>query len=912
MAFDANFAFVGSFSQGFINAALRAYQANLLPPTTVTLPTLVTVDGTSVGMDGTMIVLPPQVSLEARSDNLVTVMLGVAGTVMLTGGGQFAQAEIILETTLLVGLVTNVQTVGSAHSITVGIDLSAASVTFVDVGVFVGPPLIPLFTSVFGSPDVLNVLTQAVRAIPSSLLQVTPGGFSLPIAINQTYQPPGGSIFFPDTLFAFQFDVQRIVARPVNSTNPGAGALVVGVDTTKPVSTFGDQSQLVDLNTTLGPAGNVVDEEPSGATFTGGGLVNHESDIAIAVNGTWLSSIVNNVISPQLASKFPEPLADNHLSFGANALNLNFGTFNPPLNSPWSPPIPTSAAVNGIIITADLVYHSGTLDRDANGYYIASSGGIETKAQLTADAAAIQLTSSVEDPPEPPPLPSGVAVGTVSFSANPAGAQIGLDNYLVILGLGASNYRSRILEIGQHTIATNPAFFQSWNTIGNVSIDNPSSASANLTVNGDGAITLQQSNWNPYVDNNRWTIGLISTGVKVPWYIAPILFFVGSTISSFPGGMAALGILGGFIANQNNKAAGPLASALNSEALLQDTILNLPDTSAPLWDVEIADFAFSPEGVGLYVDVGIATSESLAYAGGFVGNIPYLLVTNQEVTDPTSVPDFQGPSGFPVRFDGTFSWPVLRIPDSGGNLEWDVQYLNPIGVVLKVPPGLFNPQDPSVYVEWTVVRTDTNAVLISKTLGIGQGDSPANIFSINIDHASAALQAADGFSISCRLFRPHTTSIEEIFNISIGIPIQDIYDRNHPYVQWGGNGVTYVAAGYPFWDAVPKGVIPQRWVKSLRQSRIHRTDVWRGGGRCLVANMPFYVGIPKKGPGKGMSDWSNMIGNLSSGWTYIDTLPISLDSVRQNRNLARGVLCDYCFFGGPTKTQLRTDFPFMV
>lgn len=44
-------------------------------------------------------------------------------------------------------------------------------------------------------------------------------------------------------------------------------------------------------------------------------------------------------------------------------------------------------------------------------------------------------------------------------------------------------------------------------------------------------------------------------------------------------------------------------------------------------------------------------------------------------------------------------------------------------------------------------------------------------------------------------------------------------------------------------------------------------------------------------------------------FTYLDTLPISLADVAKDRNLARGVLCDYCFFGGPTRTTLRTDFP---
>ena len=41
----------------------------------------------------------------------------------------------------------------------------------------------------------------------------------------------------------------------------------------------------------------------------------------------------------------------------------------------------------------------------------------------------------------------------------------------------------------------------------------------------------------------------------------------------------------------------------------------------------------------------------------------------------------------------------------------------------------------------------------------------------------------------------------------------------------------------------------------------------------------------------------------------MDSLPVSLEDVARDRELAPGVLCDYCFFGGPSKTALRDDFP---
>jgi hypothetical protein len=66
------------------------------------------------------------------------------------------------------------------------------------------------------------------------------------------------------------------------------------------------------------------------------------------------------------------------------------------------------------------------------------------------------------------------------------------------------------------------------------------------------------------------------------------------------------------------------------------------------------------------------------------------------------------------------------------------------------------------------------------------------------------------------------------------------------------------------------------------------------------------------GAGKKFSGRSDLVQLEQGGiadFTYLDVLPISLSDVEKDRQLARGVLCDYCFFGGPTKAALRTDFP---
>jgi hypothetical protein len=145
---------------------------------------------------------------------------------------------------------------------------------------------------------------------------------------------------------------------------------------------------------------------------------------------------------------------------------------------------------------------------------------------------------------------------------------------------------------------------------------------------------------------------------------------------------------------------------------------------------------------------------------------------------------------------------------------------------------------------------------------------------------------------------------------TVHVPIDDIYDRHHPYVFWGPH-YSPVYPGIPYWGATnPKRRPPRRFIKQVRQSRIHRTDYWTGGHRCMVASSPGWMGNPPRPPRSGGS-WlpPNYYVPPVARFEYLDSLPIPVPQLYENRDLARGVLCDYCFYGGPTKTQLRNDFP---
>ena len=685
--------------------------------------------------------------------------------------------------------MTNVSTVGNVQQITVELDPSVGSATAVNVSVFTGPPLASIFNTALTSSAVLNSLTQALRAMPANLLQLTPQNINVPQQIIQTYQPPGGSLFFPNVLFQMQFSISRIVARPLDAAQPGPGVLAVAVDVSQPVATSGDPSSLTDLTTPVISGPTVVSSGDNGANFAGGGQVADSCDIALYIDTSWVTNIVNNVISPQLSNKFLPQLAKNMVSFNGDpdCLQISFTNVTASLDDPLSPPIPTNVPMAGINLQCKMTKYS-SVSQDSLGYYQGSGFSIDA-----------------------------------TFSAQ-----------IVLLGIsnGSAYYAPRV----------------------------------------------------------------IGHDISLPWWVDVLALFLSP---AYIEGSAILGIFGvdifypSIVANANNQAGKGLDTALGG--LFQDQpaelAAQLPGTTAPDWDLSIAAIGTSSDACYSCVDLTLS-------------GYPYLMLTDQPVADPSAAPK--------AEFPGSFNWPGIAYNQPGqgglgGSYDWDVHDLNPIGIILKIPPGLFNPQDPTLFVTWTATRTDTDVPILSFTQGLNQPGALA----ITIDHASAAMQAADQFHITCTVTQAVAEGgFEQVFSSGdVYINIQDVlYDRHHPYVTWGPHN-KYIYPGAPFWVAVFHPVPGRRWVKLMRASRIHRTDYWEGGRRWAVAETSGLMGnLPSHGPGKGMLNRANSLRDIGA-FNYLDSLPISLAEVEGDRNLARGVLCDYCFFGGPTKIALRTDFP---
>ncbi len=535
-----------------------------------------------------------------------------------------------------------------------------------------------------------------------------------------------------------------------------------------------------------------------------------------------MTNIINNVISPQLAGKFPPQLASNYVSLSgeSDCIQISFGNVSAALDNPLSPPIPTNVQMSGMSLQCKMTKYT-SVNRDNLGYYLGSGIGIDA----TFSAQAIIL----------------------------------------------------LLQNGRHNQA-HPV--------------------------------------PPSLTNDYYTGYVVGSDISLPWWIDVVtlltplgwLYLLGTQIASLFGVDIFYPTI---IANANNKAGLGLDDALGGlfQNQRSQMIAQLPGISSPSWYMRIPAIATSPDACYTCIDLSVLSAD-LDRTGP--GSMPYIMVTDQAVTDPSQVPDLPG-YPFPVRFEGSFNWPGIAYNqpgygELGGSMDWDVHDLSPIGVVLKVPAGIVNPQDPTTFVTWTAVQTDTGGQLISQTLGISQPGALA----VTIAHSSATLQGVRGFQISCQLFRilPRGAQ-EQIFSSGyIYVNIQDHIDRSHPYMTWAPHD-RYIRPGIPFWTStpIPPHTTVTRWVKTSPPSRIHRTDLWTGGKRCLVAENSGMMGSPpSKGVGKGESDRVQLEVGPRSG-DPLDHLPVSVSDLQNDRDLARGVLCDYCFFGGPTKTALRTDFP---
>jgi hypothetical protein len=195
-------------------------------------------------------------------------------------------------------------------------------------------------------------------------------------------------------------------------------------------------------------------------------------------------------------------------------------------------------------------------------------------------------------------------------------------------------------------------------------------------------------------------------------------------------------------------------------------------------------------------------------------------------------------------------------------------------------------------IAWTAVRQDTNATVLSQATALSSG-----ALTVQIDRWTGDLIYNDTWLVTCQLYHPADADAPQTtyFDQTLSVGVTDVVDRHHPYVHWQHTAFFHdpnaQTPGLPL-DKHPL------WHRS-RKSRIHRTDILI---RCEVLDAAVTALRAQQN--------AVVVQNPPTPpvLTYLDTLAShgTLEDVDRWRH---GVLCDYCFFGGPTRTVWKTPTP---
>jgi hypothetical protein len=184
------------------------------------------------------------------------------------------------------------------------------------------------------------------------------------------------------------------------------------------------------------------------------------------------------------------------------------------------------------------------------------------------------------------------------------------------------------------------------------------------------------------------------------------------------------------------------------------------------------------------------------------------------------------------------------------------------------------PDDPQLFVRWTVRRSDTNEILyISEgQIQFRQG--------LGLNNSFIPFLETPKFTIECRVYRALGADIQDLLNDTLTLAIVDRLDRSHPFVRWSHEVWAPQVKVESNGSQTVLGFAPRG-----RRSKLHRTAL---PGRCREVSSFSLNQIRDAGPGV-----------TPSVIEYLDELPFPVEDLAKNRKK----VCEYCFFGGPTKTE---------
>ena len=299
------------------------------------------------------------------------------------------------------------------------------------------------------------------------------------------------------------------------------------------------------------------------------------------------------------------------------------------------------------------------------------------------------------------------------------------------------------------------------------------------------------------------------------------------------------------------------------------------------------------EALGGVLTLGIGVMVAEAFIGMIRGNITSGInqntPTRAERNQDFRIPGVSRPpmrlriEEFECHAEGLFTGLTTKAHFWAGSLEGprsipaEEAIAGSVHYRIDLPPDALE-SDPELRVRWLVRRTDTNEILVSSDT------TAAGRLTLTFDHTAVPFLEIAELSVEARVYRTLGAGTEEILYKIQTLKVSDYVDRSHPYVQW------YHQAAVPRVQVDPDGT--QR-IEGLmvvgRQSAIHRTAL---PGRCRMLR---HYSLQKLLPQDGQE----------FALEYLDELPFPLGELAAHR----AKVCDYCFFGGPTKDDPLIPIP---
>lgn len=399
--------------------------------------------------------------------------------------------------------------------------------------------------------------------------------------------------------------------------------------------------------------------------------------------------------------------------------------------------------------------------------------------------------------------------------------------------------------------------------------------------------------------SNAWNLLLVNDTISLPVWVEFVLFIalimlaaispvllVISMILSFALGIGVAELtqaLTNYLTSSGSPVAAGIYQGLSSVSVPFEQTVTLPGGISV--GVTTYKLGFSEEGPEAQLALGAgAPSAAAGTAGGTSGG-----AAQPEWGAWLSLPAALAAGPYPSQNVG---------PLPPGTYNYQLRYdQTSITISADVSPPTANP-----LITWSVTRPDTGQLLVSQSSHYLDADQGSLTFSRT---DNPAIQSADLISVAAQITGPGGT-----VNYTFNFQVIDWLNRNYPYVRW----VSHT------WFRDPAK--PKQWRyywQRTRPSVLHRTDY---PGRCRRLNpgddLDLFLQVyPDVAAGSldmavpllpvPLAAFPQVANLLPEAWLYTDLFPFPSAAAAQAGR--RGKLCDYCFFGGPTKTQLLVSVP---